>query len=81
VTMHGFALNCDCDLSWFDRIVPCGISDAAVTSLSAERGRTVGVSDVLEPAERHLTAVLGARQTRHVTSAAELPARPVVTAR
>lgn len=79
-TMHGFALNCDCDLSWFGRIVPCGISDAAVTSLSAECGRTVRVSDVLEPAERHLAAVLGARQTRHVTSAAELPASPVVTA-
>ncbi|MGH8971108.1 MAG: lipoyl(octanoyl) transferase LipB, partial [Actinomycetes bacterium] len=30
VTMHGFALNCDCDLTWFDRIVPCGISDASV---------------------------------------------------
>lgn len=34
VTMHGFALNCDCDLSWQDRIVPCGIPDAGVTSLS-----------------------------------------------
>ena len=72
VTMHGFALNCDCDLSWFDRIVPCGISDAAVTSLSAERGRTVRVSDVLEFAEGHLAAVLGAREIRHVASAAEL---------
>src|SRR6185503_9155004 len=38
VTMHGFALNCDCDLTWFDRIVPCGISDATVTSLTAELG-------------------------------------------
>ena len=36
VAMHGFALNCDCDLSWYDRIVPCGISDASVTTLSAE---------------------------------------------
>ena len=41
VTMHGFALNCDCDLTWFDRIVPCGIRDAAVTSLSA-RARASG---------------------------------------
>src|SRR5439155_1312158 len=39
VTMHGFALNCDCDLSWFDKIIPCGIRDAGVTSLSAETGR------------------------------------------
>jgi lipoyl(octanoyl) transferase len=60
VTMHGFALNCDCDLSWFDRIVPCGISDAAVTSLSAEAGRTVTVADALEPVERHLASALGA---------------------
>ena len=36
VTMHGLALNCDCDLTWFDRIVPCGIPDAGVTSLTAE---------------------------------------------
>lgn len=47
VTMHGFAINCDCDLGWFDRIVPCGIRDAAVTSLSAELGRDVSVSETL----------------------------------
>ena len=45
VTMHGFALNCDPDLAWFDRIVPCGIRDAAVTSLSAELGRDVTVPE------------------------------------
>jgi lipoyl(octanoyl) transferase len=64
VTMHGFALNCDCDLAWFDRIVPCGIRDASVTSLSAEAGRPVTVADVLEPVERHLAAVLGATARR-----------------
>ena len=48
VTMHGFALNCDCDLTWFDRIVPCGIRDASVTSLSRELGRDVSVPEVTE---------------------------------
>jgi lipoyl(octanoyl) transferase len=60
VTMHGFALNCDCDLGWFDRIVPCGIRDAGVTSLSAETGRTVTVTDVLGIVERQLAAEFGA---------------------
>lgn len=46
VTLHGFALNCDCDLASFSAIVPCGIADAGVTSLSAELGRRVGVEEV-----------------------------------
>jgi lipoyl(octanoyl) transferase len=58
VTMHGFALNCDVDLGWYDRFVPCGISDAGVTSLSHELGRDVTVDDVRASAEKHLAAYL-----------------------
>jgi lipoyl(octanoyl) transferase len=54
VTMHGFALNCDVDLSWYDVIVPCGIADAGVTSLSAELGRTVGVAEAADACAPHL---------------------------
>lgn len=59
VTLHGFALNCDCDLAWFDRIIPCGIADAGVTSLSRELDRRVSVADALPIVERHLPALLG----------------------
>lgn len=58
VTMHGFALNCDPDLGWYDRIVPCGISDATVTSLTKELGRDVTVAEVQPIVERHLLDVL-----------------------
>jgi lipoyl(octanoyl) transferase len=58
VTLHGFAINCDPDLTWFDRIVPCGISDAGVTSLSKELGRDVSVAQALPVVERHLPALL-----------------------
>ncbi len=54
VTLHGFAINCDCDLTWFDRIIPCGIRDAEVTSLSRETGRDVSVAEVLEVVESRL---------------------------
>ncbi|MFJ4845837.1 MULTISPECIES: lipoyl(octanoyl) transferase LipB [unclassified Streptomyces] len=58
VTMHGFALNCNPDNTWFDRIVPCGIRDAGVASLSNELGREIGVTDALPVVEKHLRAVL-----------------------
>jgi lipoyl(octanoyl) transferase len=58
VAMHGFALNCDVDLAWFDRFVPCGISDAGVTSLAAELDRDVTVAEVLPLVETHLAELL-----------------------
>jgi lipoyl(octanoyl) transferase len=59
VTMHGFALNCDIDLDWYDRFVPCGIADAGVTSVTRELGRQVTTHDVLPSVERHLRDLLG----------------------
>ena len=58
VTMHGFALNCDNDLGWANVIVPCGIADAGVSSLTREAARTISVQDVLPYAEKHLVEVL-----------------------
>ena len=58
VTMHGIALNCDVDLGWYDRFVPCGIADAGVTSLSRELGRDVTVDEVLPAVQRHLSTSL-----------------------
>ncbi|MFS3130522.1 lipoyl(octanoyl) transferase LipB [Nocardioides sp. Bht2] len=58
VTMHGFSLNCDVDLAWYDRFVPCGIADAGVTTLSAEVGRRVGVEEVLPSVRTHLADLL-----------------------
>ncbi|MCV2393766.1 lipoyl(octanoyl) transferase LipB [Actinotalea sp. M2MS4P-6] len=68
VTMHGLALNCDPDLAAFDRIVPCGISDADVTSLSAELGRDVTIAEV-EPVltGRLLAALDGVRAAARPT--------------
>ncbi|GAA3223016.1 lipoyl(octanoyl) transferase LipB [Dactylosporangium siamense] len=54
VTLHGFAINADCDLSRYDIFVPCGIRDAGVTSLAAELGRDVTVEELLPVVERHL---------------------------
>jgi lipoyl(octanoyl) transferase len=60
VTMHGFALNCDNDLAWFDRIVPCGIRDAEVTTLTQEAGRRITVAEVLPVVRARLPLVLTA---------------------
>lgn len=58
VTMHGISLNCDVGLDWYDRFVPCGISDAGVTTLALETGRPLGVADVLPVLTTHLRTYL-----------------------
>ncbi|MGQ7296342.1 lipoyl(octanoyl) transferase LipB [Quadrisphaera sp. KR29] len=62
VTMHGFALNCDNDLGAYGAIVPCGIADAGVTTLSAELGRQVTVAEVLPLVEARAALLDPARE-------------------
>jgi lipoyl(octanoyl) transferase len=57
VTLHGFAINCDTDLSWFDGIVACGLPDHGVTSLSDLAGRDVTVKEMRPVVERHIADV------------------------
>ena len=58
VTMHGFALNCDPDMSAFGNMIPCGIVDAGATSLTQELGRDVPIAEVIDVVEASMRAVL-----------------------
>jgi lipoyl(octanoyl) transferase len=58
VTMHGFALNVDPDLSAYSKIIPCGITDAKVTSLSAELGRNITIDEVMPVVKKHILPML-----------------------
>jgi lipoyl(octanoyl) transferase len=58
VTMHGFSLNANVDLGWYERFIPCGISDAGVTTLSVELGRDVTVAEAADAVTPHLTELL-----------------------
>jgi len=58
VTMHGFALNVNPDLSHFSRIIPCGISDAEVTSLSKELGHDIDIIELLPIVEKMVSTTL-----------------------
>ena len=58
VTMHGFALNVDPDMTAYDRISPCGFTDTGVTSLARELGVKISVKEVLPTIERHILSAL-----------------------
>jgi lipoyl(octanoyl) transferase len=70
VTYHGFALNCATDLSWFDAIVPCGLTDRGVTTLSELTGREVTVAEMIPIVARHFAEVFD----RELSPAAPRPA-------
>jgi lipoyl(octanoyl) transferase len=61
VTLHGFALNCTTDLRWFDAIVPCGLTDTGVTTLSEVAGREVTVEEMAPLVARQFEAAFGIR--------------------
>lgn len=63
VTMHGFALNCDCDLTAYSHIVPCGIADAGVASLSSQTGHLIRVADVVPHVKARLISLSGTANT------------------
>ncbi|WP_257570782.1 lipoyl(octanoyl) transferase LipB [Streptomyces sp. NP160] len=73
VTMHGFALNCDNDLGAYEAIVPCGIADASVTTLSAELGRQVTVAEVLPLVEARASLLDPTREPDEATTTAVAP--------
>ncbi|RUS28701.1 hypothetical protein BC938DRAFT_481550 [Jimgerdemannia flammicorona] len=64
ITSHGIALNCDTDLTWFDHIVPCGLQDKFVTSLSEQLGRGVTTEEVIPQYCNAFGGVFGRQMTK-----------------
>jgi lipoyl(octanoyl) transferase len=56
--MHGFALNVNPELGAFNRIIPCGIDDAEVTSMAQELSRDIAIDEVAPVVEKFLTETL-----------------------
>ncbi|HLA93750.1 MAG TPA: lipoyl(octanoyl) transferase LipB [Actinomycetota bacterium] len=76
VSLHGFALNCTTDLSWYDAIVPCGLAEEGVTSLSELAGRDVSVQQMAPIVARRFEEVFGLRLQ---TQECEWPTHPAST--
>lgn len=77
ITLHGFALNCMTDLSWYDAIVPCGLSDEGVTSLSELTGREVTVQEMAPLVARRFEDVFDTR-LEHEEAGWTSPREPIV---
>jgi lipoyl(octanoyl) transferase len=58
VTMHGFALNVNPDLSAYNKIIPCGIADAKVTSMAVELGKNITINGVMPIIQKHICPML-----------------------
>lgn len=68
VTMHGWGFNVNSDLSYFNNIVPCGISDKAVTSLQNETGMTISMNEIKEKLKQHFASLFEARLVQEITA-------------
>lgn len=77
VTHHGFAINCNVDLSWFAHIVPCGIADRGVTSISRVIGRDVAVNEAIPVVLREFCTMYGCSPHDHPVALPPLPAPPL----
>ena len=71
ITMHGFALNVNNDLKYFDYIVPCGIKDKTVTSMQQELGRVIDIEEVKELLIDEFGTVFGANIKREAMNETE----------
>lgn len=80
VTLHGFALNCSTDLSWFGAILPCGLEDRGVTSLTELAGRPVSVDEARPAVARRFAEVFGRRLEPFTGDLEEAPPEPVAAA-
>lgn len=69
VTMHGFALNVNTDLSYFNNIIPCGIQNKQVTSIEKELGKKVDINEVKQKVKHHFEKVFGATLVQENTPA------------